>query len=97
MSNVETYFLIAVNGDGTFTSYSQLPEEPIQAARVATNYEVYQTCKQIAEEFETQILVDRITKSVVNTLMPPQPTVADAVKDKLKERNINPESPVSDQ
>jgi Icc-related predicted phosphoesterase len=95
MSKIETYFLIAVNEDGTFTSFSKLPEEPLEAAHVATNYEVYQACKQIAEEFETQILVDRITRSVVNTLMPPQPTVADAVKDKLKERNINPESPVS--
>lgn len=94
-NNIETYFVVAVNTDGTFTTYSQLPEEPIQANHLATNYEVYQTCKQIAEEFDTQILVDRITKSVVNTLMPPQPTVADAVKDKLKERNINPESPVS--
>lgn len=92
MSQAETYFLVVVNQDGTFTTYAEIPSELPEVARRATNYEVYQTCKSIAEEFDTQILVDRITKSVVGTLMPPQPTVADKVTEKLKDRGINPES-----
>jgi hypothetical protein len=92
MSQAETYFLVVVNEDGTFTTYAEIPSELPAVTRRATNYEVYQTCKSIAEEFDTQILVDRITKSVVGTLMPQTQTVADVVKDKLKERGIDPES-----
>jgi hypothetical protein len=53
---------------------------------------VYQACKQIAENFDTQILVERITKSVVGALNPPVEQVQEKVKDALKKRNINPES-----
>jgi beta-lactamase class A len=89
---VDTLFLIAINEDGTFTSFTTLPEELPTANRVATTYDVYQTCKQIADNFDTQILVDRITKAVVSALNPPQETVQDKVKEALKKRNINPES-----
>jgi hypothetical protein len=90
---IETYFLVAVNDDGTFTTYTELPAEPLIAAKKATNFDVYQSCKQIAQEFDSQILVDRITRAVVASLMPPkEPTTSDKIKDALKERGINPES-----
>jgi hypothetical protein len=89
---METYFLITVNKDGTLTSYAELPEEPLVAERVASNYDVYQAAKQIADEFEMGLLADRVASKVIATLMPPVITPADAIKDKLKERGINPES-----
>lgn len=90
---VETYFLVAVNEDGSFTTYAELPEEPIEREKIANNYDVYQACKQIAEEFESQILVERITKAIASALVPPAPlTTADRIKDVLRERGINPES-----
>lgn len=92
MSNVETFFLITVNEDGTFTSYAELPEEKLEAGHTATNYDIYQACKQIVQEFETQILSDRVARTVLGALIPQVETPTDKIKDKLKERGINPES-----
>jgi hypothetical protein len=89
---METFFLITVNKDGTLTSYAEMPEELPKAERVATNYDVYQAAKQIADEFEMGLLADRVASKVIATLMPPVTTPADAIKDRLKERGINPES-----
>jgi hypothetical protein len=89
---VQTYFLVAVNEDGSFTTYTELPEEPLEKVATATNYDVYQSCKQIAQEFDTQLLVERITRAVVGSLAPKQETVPDRVKEALKKRNIEPES-----
>lgn len=88
----ETYFLIVVNEDGTLTSYAELPETLPERARVATNWDVYANSKQIAEEFDRQLLVDRITQSVINAMTPVTATTAQKVKDALKERGIDPES-----
>ena len=91
---VETYFLLTVNEDGTLTSYTEIPEEPPEQNRVATNWDVYTTAKQIVEEFDRQLLVDRVVAGMVKALTPPPvETPADIVKDALKERGIDPESP----
>jgi hypothetical protein len=93
---VETYFLLTVNEDGTLTSYTDIPEELPEQKRVATNWDVYTTAKQIVEEFDRQLLVDRVVQGVVNVLMPPAPpTSSDKVKDALKDRGIDPESTAS--
>jgi hypothetical protein len=89
---VQTYFLVAVNEDGSFTTYTELPTEPLEKVATATNYDVYQSCKQIAQEFDTQLLVERITRAVVSSIVPKQETVSDRVKEALKKRNIEPES-----
>ena len=94
---METFFLITVNEDGTLTSYAEMPENLPEAKRVATNYDVYQAAKQIADEFEMGLLADRVATKVIATLMPPVTTPADAIKDKLKERGINPESATVDE
>jgi hypothetical protein len=93
---METYFLITVNKDGTLTSYAELPEGLPAADRVATNYDIYQASKQIVEEFEMNILADRVARTVLGALAAPSATPADAIKDKLKERGISPESPVTE-
>jgi hypothetical protein len=93
---VETYFLLTVNEDGTLTSYTEIPEELPEQKRVATNWDVYTTAKQIVEEFDRQLLVDRVVQGVVNVLVPQAPveppTTKAKVKDALKERGIDPES-----
>lgn len=89
---METYFLVVVNGDGTLATFAELPEEPLEAKRQANNYDVYQAAKQIVDDFEMGMLADRVAKTVLTALMPPVQTPADAVKDKLKERGIKPES-----
>jgi len=94
MSDIETYYLVVVNKDSTLTTYPEIPAELPEVERVANNYDVYQSAKQIVEDFEQQMLADRVARTVLSVLAPQQPAgVPDAVKDKLKERGINPESP----
>lgn len=89
---METWFLVAVNKDGSLVSYNKLPEQMPEGTRPATNWDIYQAAKQIVEEFDQQKLVNRIASAVVSSLNPPTPTVSDKVSEALKERGINPES-----
>ncbi len=94
MSNptVETYFLVTVNADGSIGTLGELPAELPERGRVANNWDVYQTAKQITEEFEKSVLAERVAAQVVAALKPSIPSVSDTVKDALKERGINPEA-----
>lgn len=92
MSKVETMFLITVNEDGTLTSYAEMPKETPEVTRLANNYDVYQAAKQIVDDFEQTLLANRIASIVTQTLNPPQSSVSEKLKDKLKERGIDPES-----
>jgi len=90
---VETYFFITVNEDGTLTSYTEVPKELPEQKRVATNWDVYSTAKQVVEEFDRQMLIDRIVQGVAGIFaQPAAQTQSDKVKDALKERGIDPES-----
>ena len=92
MSTVETFFLITVNSDGTLTSYTEMPEEVFETARVANHHDIYQAAREIVQDFEQQMISNRVAQTVLQVLMPQAPpTPAEAVKDKLKERGINPE------
>jgi hypothetical protein len=88
---VETYYLLAINEDGTFTSHVDIPEELPERKRVATTWDVYSSSKQLVEEFDRQVLTDRIIDGI-SRLMAPPPTVSSQIKDALKERGIDPES-----
>ena len=92
MSSIETFFITAINADGSISTLTEFPAEPIVPARTATRLDVYQTSKQIVEEVEQSILVDRIVAAVSQTLNPPTQTVPDRVKEALKNRGIDPES-----
>ena len=90
---VETFFIIAVNDDGSLTSHTQWPDEPIVPQRFATTYDIFQSSKQIVDEFEQQVLAERIAKMVAAQLTVKEaPSVPDRLKDALKERGIDPES-----
>lgn len=89
---IETYFVITLNTDGTLTSYAQMPTELPENLRPANNVDIYNASKQIVEEFNNQLLAERVAQTVVAMLNPTQPTVSDKVKDKLKERGIDPDS-----
>lgn len=89
---VETYYLLCINEDGTLTSYTEVPADLPEARRKANNWDVYTSAKQIVEEFDRQLLVDRVLQGVAGLLNPQVPQVSDKVKDALKERGIDPES-----
>lgn len=87
--DVETYFLVTVTPEGGFVTYTKMPEEELNAARQATTLDVFSCAKQIVQEVEQSILVDRIVNSLVSVLTPPQEeSVSDKVKDALKSRKV---------
>jgi hypothetical protein len=95
MSKVETFFLVAVNEDGTLTTYGEVPEELPEAGRTANNWDVYQAAKQIVDEFDTNLLANRVAQTVIQALASQAqqaPSVPSTLKEKLKERGIDPES-----
>lgn len=89
MENVETYFFITINKDGTIGSSAEVPETLPTKERTATNFDVYQTSKQVVDEFEQSLLARRIAQEVASMLTPPADSVSDKVKDALRERGVN--------
>ena len=89
---VDTAFLVVLNKDGTFRVDLQLPEEKLAVERNATQYDVIQVSQQVIKEIEAQDLTNRILAGIIQILNASQEqTPADLVKEKLKERGINPD------
>jgi hypothetical protein len=91
MTTVETFFIAVLNSDGTIATMPAMPEEGLTSSRTVTNYDVYQTAKQIVEEFESSFLAEKIARTVLNALNPEVASVSDKVKEALKERGVTPE------
>jgi hypothetical protein len=90
---VETVFFVSVFNDGTFLADLEQPENKIEVKRTATVYDVLTISQALVKEIEASQLTDRIVVSLLQVLqaaVPPKP--ADAVKDALKDRGIDPES-----
>lgn len=90
---VDTVYVVSVYEDGTFSAALEQPEKPIEIKRPATIYDVLSISQALVKEIEHAQLTDRIMLSLVQLLQaaaPPAP--ADAVKEALKERGIDPES-----
>jgi hypothetical protein len=90
MTKAEAYFIAVINPDGTITTMPELPEGGIETARSVTNYDVYQTAKQIVDEFESSILADKVARAVLGAMNPEVPSISDKVKEALKERGVTP-------
>jgi hypothetical protein len=90
---IETFFTVVVNTDGTLNIALDNPTEPLNAKREATNADVFAVSKQIVHELEQGQLVDRIVTTILSLLQPPaEETIPDKVKNKLKERGIDAET-----
>lgn len=84
---IETAFTVLVHTDGTFSVMLENPVEPFEVQRQPSDYDVFHTSQQIVAEIEQQLLTNRIVNTLVQVLSPqPEPTVADSIKEKLKER-----------
>jgi hypothetical protein len=93
---VETYFVVTLTKDGGFVTYTTIPEEELKAERQATAGDVLNVSKQIANEIEQRMLIERIVNSLAEAMEPPvEPTLPDSIKEKLAERGIKPESPAT--
>lgn len=84
----ETYFIAAVSEDGRITTMPEMPEEGIEAVRPVTNYDVYQTAKQIVDEFESSVLAQKVAEVVVGLLNPAEQSTADKIQEALKKRGF---------
>lgn len=96
---VETAFLVALHTDGTFTAHLELPEEKIATERQATPADVLTISQNLVKEIESSQLTDRIVGTLMALMSQAAQvaTPADAIKEKLAERGIKPEStPVED-
>lgn len=92
----ETFFTVVLHTDGTLSVALDNPETPLVAKREATNADVFAISKQIVQELEQSQLVERIVGTLISVLTPPpQDTVPDKVKSKLKERGIDADTSAS--
>lgn len=92
-TEIETAFVVTVNTDGTFVAHFEQPETPFEVKRVATAHDIITTSQSLIKEIENSQLTDRIMVALLTVLQGiKEQTPADAVKEKLKERGINPES-----
>jgi hypothetical protein len=89
---IETAFVVTINEDGTFGAHMEQPEKPFEVSRLATPYDVLTTSQALVKEIEHGQLTDRIMIALLSVLQAAPPKPADAVKEKLKERGIDPES-----
>jgi hypothetical protein len=87
------YFYIVVRGkDGSLTTWTEMPEEPLTGERQADTEDIYSTSKMITEEVEAQSLASRVAQMVAAQLNPTTPTVSDKIKEALAERGIDPDT-----
>jgi hypothetical protein len=89
---VETAFLVTLYADGTFSAGLDPAEHGVSVKRQATAGDVLAICQNLVKEIENGQLTERIAVTLMQLLMPPaEKSVPDAVKEKLKERGIEPD------
>ena len=72
---VHSAYVVVLNADGSLNTTSVKPGNPVffDVERAATTYDIFSTSKEIATEIESQIMADRIAKTVLSQLMPKDP------------------------
>jgi hypothetical protein len=90
---IETLFVVVLHKDGTFRVDLEAAAPKPEAPRNATQYDVLQVSQQIVKEIEFQDLTNRILGGLIQILTPQEePTPSERVKEKLKERGIDPDT-----
>jgi uncharacterized protein len=84
----ETYFIAVLAKNGQVITLPEMPEDGIQAERPVTNYDVYETSRQVVEEFNNSLLAQKVAEMVIAGMNQPAPQVSDKIKDALKERGF---------
>lgn len=84
----ETYFIAVVAENGQVITLPEMPEGGIQAKRPVTNYDVFETSRQVVEEFNNSLLAQKVAEMVIAAMNQPEPQVSDKIKDALKERGF---------
>lgn len=91
-TEIEAVYVVQINTDGTFVAHLEQPEEKLDAKRPATPTDVLTVSQGLVKEIEHGQLADRILMGLIAIMQQAAPKPSDAVKEKLKERGIDPES-----
>lgn len=72
---VYSAYVVVINEDGTLSTTLVKPGNPVffDVTRAATTYDVFTTSKELANEIESQVMADRISKAVIARLTPADP------------------------
>jgi len=65
---VQTAYTVGIRLDGTIFTEIIEPSEVVQ--RKATTFDIYQTSRELVSDIESQLLADRVARSVVASLQP---------------------------
>jgi hypothetical protein len=84
---VEFYFIVAVEKDGTIQTYRELPQG-IEADRPFNTLDVFKVAKEIVSDIEAQLLADRVIGGVLQVLQSREQSVSEKVANALKERGV---------
>jgi hypothetical protein len=90
---VYSAYVVVLNEDGTLSTTLVKPGSPVffDVVRATTTYDVFTTSKELANEIESQVMADRISKAVVARLIPADPSteakarIAEALADRKAE------------
>jgi hypothetical protein len=85
--DVEFFFIVAVEKDGTIQTYREMPES-IEAERPFNTLDVFKVSKEIVSDIESQLLADRVINGVLTVLNSREQTVSEKVAHALKERGV---------
>jgi hypothetical protein len=78
---IQYAYTVIVDNDGSIQTQIFQPSDSIE--RLANTFDVYSTCKDLVNDIESQLLAERVAKSVVESLKP-----ADTSKE-LREKLIS--------
>jgi hypothetical protein len=89
---IETFFVVALNKDGSINVSLETPAESLVADRQAVNGDIYRFAKQVVDEFDRSLLIEGIVNALTPLFTTPEePALPEKVKEALKERGITPD------
>lgn len=82
-------FIVTVENSGVIKT--DFLDKNDYVERKATTFEIYQTCKEIVANIESQVMVDRVVEGVVQALKPKDESeeVRDSIRSALSDRGID--------
>ena len=78
---IQAAYTVVIGMDGSITT--EIVDAGDAVLRKATTFDIYQTSKELVSDIESQILADRVARSVVAALQPQDPSA------ELKSKVIN--------
>jgi hypothetical protein len=85
---VEFYFIVGVDKDGTIQTFRSIPDEGIEAQRPFNTLDIYKVSQEIVSDIKDQLLSDRVITGLMNVLQAQQQPVSARVAEALKERGV---------